>query len=94
MNSIVLDIETTGLSPKFHKIIEIYALKLNEQLKEIDHFYSLIKINEPLPKFITELTGITNEDLDKKGQSEKDVIQKFHKFITLSSKKNIRKPIK
>ena len=81
MNNIVLDIETTGLSPTEHKIIEIYALKLDDNLNEMGNFYSLIKIDSPIPAFITQMTGITDADLAAKGESEKIVMEKFHHFI-------------
>ena len=81
MDTIVLDIETTGLSPTKNKIIEIYALKLDENLNEKENFYALIKIEESIPHFITNMTGITDENLESKGEPEKTVMQKFHKFI-------------
>ena len=81
MNSIIVDIETTGLSPLKNRIIEIYALKLDEQLEEKENFYALIKIDEPLPVFISNLTGITDKMLEEKGESEKTVMRNFHQFI-------------
>lgn len=81
MHSIVLDIETTGLSPTKNKIIELYALKLDDFWETIDTFYALIDIGEPLSDFISNLTGITDEKLREKGKSEQEVIKQFHNFI-------------
>jgi DNA polymerase III epsilon subunit family exonuclease len=57
---IVLDLETTGLSPRRHKITEIAAVKVFKD-KVIDEFQMLINPEIAIPKFITKLTGITNE---------------------------------
>lgn len=60
MPSIVaLDIETTGLDPKKDAIIEIGAVRFNNQRVE-DEFSTLINPHRPIPPFITKLTGITN----------------------------------
>ena len=59
----VIDIETTGLSPKKDKITEI-AIYVFDGKKVIDEFVSLINPERPVPYFITRLTGITNEMLE------------------------------
>ena len=57
---IVLDLETTGLSPYRHKITEIAAAKvINGEV--IDRFHTLVNPEQPIPSFITRLTGITDE---------------------------------
>lgn len=57
---IVIDIETTGLSPVYDAIIEISALKVEENII-IDKFTTLVNPGYSISEFITELTGITNE---------------------------------
>ncbi len=65
---LVLDIETTGLSPRTESIIEIAAIKVDgETLEIIDTFEYLIEINRNVPSFITNLTGITNAMLEESG---------------------------
>ncbi len=64
---IVLDIETTGLSPQTEDIIEIAAIKVDDNLEIIDTFEYLIDINRPVPPFIVGLTGITNSMLKESG---------------------------
>ncbi len=60
MNFAVLDIETTGGSPKYEKITEI-AIYIHNGVEIIDEFSSLINPEKNIPYFITSLTGITNE---------------------------------
>lgn len=59
---IAIDLETTGLDPEFDEIIEICAVKIeNNEIK--DTFVTLIKPSEKIDPFIEELTGITNDML-------------------------------
>ncbi len=61
MPSIVaLDIETTGLDPNNDSIIEIGAVRFNGHRIEAE-FSTLVNPRKPIPPFITQLTGITNE---------------------------------
>lgn len=53
-NYVLVDIETTGLSPKENDIIEIGAIKVRQN-KIIDKYESLIKIDYKLNPFITRL---------------------------------------
>lgn len=57
---IVFDIETTGLSQKKNKIIEIGAVKVKDG-EEIDRFSKFINPEEPIPYSIEQLTSITDE---------------------------------
>lgn len=58
---VLLDLETTGYYPS-SEIIEFGLLKVvNNQVTEIKH--SLIKPPQKIPKNITNLTGISNEDV-------------------------------
>jgi len=54
-----LDLETTGLDPTLDSIIEIGAVKFNENRIESE-FSTLINPRKPIPPFITSLTGISN----------------------------------
>jgi DNA polymerase-3 subunit epsilon len=56
----ILDIETTGGSPKTEKITEI-AIFFHDGEKVVDEWSTLINPEKPIPYFITGLTGITNE---------------------------------
>lgn len=59
---IVIDLETTGLSAKLDKIIEIGAVKFAEG-EEREVFSSYINPGVKLPERIVELTGITDADV-------------------------------
>ncbi len=56
----ILDIETTGGSPKAEKITEI-AIYFHDGKKIVDEWSTLINPEKTIPYFITGLTGITNE---------------------------------
>ena len=60
MSSIVaVDIETTGLNAQDDSIIEIGAVKFNGRRVE-DTWTTLVNPRRPIPGFITQLTGISN----------------------------------
>lgn len=56
----ILDIETTGGSPKTEKITEI-AIFFHDGQTVVGEWSTLINPEKPIPYFITGLTGITNE---------------------------------
>ncbi len=56
----IIDIETTGGSPKCEKITEI-AIFVHDGTKVINEFCTLINPEKYIPPFITSLTGINNE---------------------------------
>lgn len=55
----IVDIETTGLSPRNEKITEI-AIYIHDGEKIVDEFTSLIDPERKIPYRITQLTGINN----------------------------------
>jgi ATP-dependent DNA helicase DinG len=59
-NMVALDLETTGLDPQTDAIIEIGAVRFNGRRKE-GEWSTLVNPRRPIPAFITQLTGITNE---------------------------------
>ena len=74
----IVDIETTGLSRKKHKITEISAIKFQNG-EIIDEFNTLINPECHIPSFITKLTGINNE-MVKDSPKIQEVINDFHNF--------------
>ena len=60
----VIDIETTGLDPKWDEIIELAALRVRGG-KVVDLFETLVRPSHDISDFIEELTGITNRELLK-----------------------------
>lgn len=80
MNSYVsLDLETTGLSPKLDKIIEIGAVKIIDG-EAVDNFSSFVNPGRQLEDRISELTGISENDL-KDAPLPGDVIPELIEFI-------------
>lgn len=64
VNSYVcIDLETTGLNPKMDKIIEIGAVKVIEG-NVVDTFSTYVNPGRKLEERITELTGISQEQVD------------------------------
>ena len=61
-NFCVIDVETTGLSAKTNRVIEIGIVKV-KNLKIADRFESLINPGTSIPYFITQLTDISDEDV-------------------------------
>lgn len=78
---VVADIETTGLEPEKHEIIEISAVKVNRDSNIHTTFSSLIKPEKKVPKKITELTGITSEMLEREGEKLDSVMTEFVNFV-------------
>lgn len=62
MNNIyvVCDVETTGGNTNQNRIIEIALVRIENQ-QITDTFHSLVHPGKPIPPFITNLTGISNE---------------------------------
>lgn len=57
---IVIDFETTGLSPAYgERATEIAAVRI-EDGRIVDRYQSLMNARRSIPSFITQLTGITN----------------------------------
>ena len=77
---VFLDLETTGLSSSGDRIIEIGAIKVKDN-KVIDTFHSLVIPGIPVPFNIQKLTGITNEEINKKGKILDEIKPAFLKFI-------------
>ena len=63
MNYVIIDIETTGGSPKSSKITEI-AMYKHDGVKIIDQYETLIDPEMQIPEFIVRLTGINDEMVD------------------------------
>ena len=58
----VLDVETTGLSARENRVIEIGIVKV-KNLKIASKFLSFVNPGCKIPYFITQFTGITDEDI-------------------------------
>lgn len=78
-NYIVIDIETTGLSPVQDEITEIAAIKYRHNRK-VEEFVTLVKPEGEISPFITKLTGISKETVAD-APSIDEVIEGFARFV-------------
>lgn len=76
---VVIDLETTGLSPDYSEIIELAAIKVKDN-EIIDKYQQLVKPDEEIDEFITSITGITNE-MVKDAPKINDVLNNYLEFI-------------
>ncbi|BCB04504.1 ATP-dependent DNA helicase DinG [Bacillus sp. KH172YL63] len=77
---VVVDLETTGNSPKRgEKIIQISAVII-EGGKIIDQFTSFVSPGKPIPAFIEELTGI-NDDMVKDAPAFHEIAPKILEIL-------------
>lgn len=76
---ISIDLETTGLNPKQDKIIEIGAIKVMDGRKA-DTFSTFVNPGRKLEERITELTGITQEQVDAAPEIE-NVLPQLLEFL-------------
>lgn len=76
---IVFDVETTGLSAVYNKIIELAAVKVKDG-EIVDKFERFANPHHPLSSTTIELTGITDDMVENAPEIE-DVLKDFHEFI-------------
>lgn len=77
---IVLDLETTGLSPRDDAIIEIALIKIDRQsFKEVDRFHCFVNPEREIPLLITQITNIFDDDVKdaKRFEEISDEVQDF-----------------
>ncbi|CAM4078739.1 PolC-type DNA polymerase III [Abyssicoccus albus] len=75
---VVFDVETTGLSAKYDKIIELAAVKVHNG-EIIDKFERFSDPHEPLSDTTINLTGIT-DDMVQGAPEIEEVLQDFKEF--------------
>lgn len=79
-NYVVLDIETTGLNPRENEIIELSALKV-ENNRVVKQFSTLVKPEGRISSYITNLTGIT-QSMTENAPDIKSAIKLFSDFCS------------
>lgn len=61
-NLTIVDVETTGGSPFFSRIIEVGLLRV-EHGEVVEEFQTLVNPGQEIPDFITKMTGISDRDV-------------------------------
>lgn len=76
---VTLDVESTGLAPGRHRVIEVGAVIVRGG-EPGTHFQRLINPGRKIPQFITRFTGIS-EAMVKKAGSATEILPRLHQFI-------------
>lgn len=75
MNYCFLDLETTGLEHDKDSILEISFITTDHNLNEINRFDEVvIPTRTPLTPFVTQLTGITEKEVQESGKNLQDIL--------------------
>lgn len=77
---VVVDLETTGTNHCEDEIIEIGAVRYVKGI-ETERLSILVKTEKKLSKKVIELTGITNELLEKEGIESSDAANQLYSFL-------------
>ena len=80
---VIFDLETTGLSSHYDQIIEFGAQKIKNGTL-IDKLHFFVKSSKPISKYIQNLTGIRQSDVDG-GIDQGEAANRIFKFINKST---------
>jgi len=80
MEVVIFDLETTGLSPYQHEIIQIAGVRMKAgKVVETESFSTFVKPKGRISSFIASYTGITNAQV-RHAPTPKEAIASFSKF--------------
>jgi DNA polymerase-3 subunit epsilon len=80
---VVVDVETTGSKPEYNNVIEISCI-LVKNGEILEEFSTLVNPHQNIPKFITQMTGITNE-MTYNAPDFRVIIPELKRFFTKDS---------
>lgn len=78
---VVFDLETTGLNASRHEIIEVAAIRFKKGTTTHETLQALVKPKKAVPQKITDLTGITQEMVERDGEPIRKVLEEFSAFV-------------
>lgn len=76
---VALDLETTGLSPRLDRMIEVGAVRFRDD-QVLERFQSLVRPEVSIPRAVQELTGIRDVDVATAPQPEQ-VLEELIEFV-------------
>ena len=77
---VIIDIETTGLSVENDEILEIGAIRIVNG-KTVEEYERLIAVKTEIAQNISELTGITQEQVKENGKPINEALPSFMDFV-------------
>jgi DNA polymerase III alpha subunit (gram-positive type) len=81
MDIVIFDLETTGLSPYSHEIIQIAGVRMRAgRVCENEDFATFVRPHHRIPSFITQYTGISNAHVQNAPRAE-DALLSFSRFV-------------
>lgn len=78
---VVADLETTGLDSTSCEILELAAVLSDSTGTIVSEFSTLVSVEKTVPAFITDLTGISQHDIDQHGCPPQEALTAFLAFI-------------
>ncbi len=76
---VVIDFESTGLNPRYDRIVEIGALKILPDGRQ-EPFEKRINPERPIPPEVVDIHGISNEDVET-APTFMEIAEQFHTFL-------------
>jgi DNA polymerase-3 subunit epsilon len=81
MHLVIFDLETTGLSPAYHEIIQIAAVRMRAgRILAEESFATFVRPTRPIPEEISGYTGITHADV-KNAPRAATALLAFSRFV-------------
>jgi DNA polymerase-3 subunit epsilon len=77
---IALDLETTGLTARIDRIVEIGAIRFLENGQEVARYQSLVNPGRPMPASAYAIHGLSDEQLAG-ARGARDVLPEFLEFL-------------
>jgi DNA polymerase III epsilon subunit family exonuclease len=85
MNTVIFDLETTGFSHTWSEIIQIAAIRMVDgRILWNESFSSFVRPLQRIPPFISEITGITDVDVQTAPRFN-EVMTSFSRFVGTST---------